>query len=214
MIGDDAPAFVAETTNGKLYFPGDYGKKWKIILSHPRDFTPVCTSEILQLGYMQNEFDDLNTKIVVVSTDTKERHEHWINAMEELAQQNHKPLDIKFPLVDDSKMTVASSYGMLHNRTSTTENVRGVYFICPENKIRASVFYPMSVGRNMSEIKRTLLALQTAEETSLLTPANWNPGDDLLVPHYPYTDRELARDPSIKDHYYQVGNLMWFKKSE
>ncbi|MFZ5429201.1 MAG: peroxiredoxin [Bacteroidota bacterium] len=214
MIGDDAPAFVAETTNGKLNFPGDYGKKWKIILSHPRDFTPVCTSEILQLGYMQNEFDDLNTKIVVVSTDTKERHEHWINAMEELAQQNHKPLDIKFPLVDDSKMTVASSYGMLHNRTSTTENVRGVYFICPENKIRASVFYPMSVGRNMSEIKRTLLALQTAEETSLLTPANWNPGDDLLVPHYPYTDRELARDPSIKDHYYQVGNLMWFKKSE
>lgn len=212
MIGDDAPAFKAESTTGSIDFPKDFGKSWKLIFSHPRDFTPVCTSEILELSYMQKEFADLNTRIIVVSTDTKERHNQWKNAMEEISYRNNKPVSIAFPLIDDSKMTIANSYGMLHNRTSTTENVRGVFFISPDNQIKASIFYPMSIGRNMDEIKRALLALQTSKETNLLTPANWNPGDDLLVPYYPYTDKELEKNPGLKDDFYLVGNLMWFKK--
>jgi peroxiredoxin 2/4 len=213
MIGDDAPAFLAETTNGTLNFPADYGKNWKIILSHPRDFTPVCTSELLELGYMQKAFSDLNARIVIVSTDTKERHELWKKAMEEVTYKNHQPVSLKFPLVDDSKMTISNSYGMLHDRTNSTENVRGVYFICPDNKIRASSFYPMSVGRNMDEVLRTLVALQMTQKTSLLTPANWSEGEDLMVPHFPYTEKELEKNPAVKDDFYQVGNLMWFKKS-
>jgi peroxiredoxin (alkyl hydroperoxide reductase subunit C) len=212
MIGDPAPAFTAETTKGILNFPADYGRNWKIILSHPRDFTPVCTSEILELGYMQKDFDDLGTKLVIVSTDTKERHHMWVKAMEEVPYRNNSKVTLKFPFVDDSKMSISHSYGMLHNRTNSTENVRGVYFIGPDNTIKATLFYPMAVGRNMDEIKRTLIALQTADKNKLLAPANWNPGDDMLVPHYPYTDKELEKDPSLKDQFYLTGNLMWFKK--
>jgi peroxiredoxin 2/4 len=212
MIGDEAPAFKAETTMGNLNFPKDYGDKWKIILSHPRDFTPVCTSEILELGYLQKDFEALDAKLVIVSTDTKDRHDHWKKAMEEVAYKNNAPVTLNFPFVDDSKMTVANSYGMLHNRTSSTENVRGVYFIGPENTIKATLFYPMNVGRNMDEIKRTLIALQASNDSKLLTPANWTPGDDLLVPYYPYTEKQLEQNPSLKDQYYMIGNLMWFKK--
>lgn len=212
MIGDNAPAFTAETTKGTLNFPADYGRNWKIILSHPRDFTPVCTSEILELGYMQKDFDELKTKLVVVSTDTKDRHNMWVKAMEDVPYRNNTKVSFKFPLVDDSKLAISQSYGMLHGQTSSTENVRGVYFIGPDNTIKATLFYPMSVGRNIDEIKRTLIALQTAEKNQLLTPANWKPGDDMLVPHYPYTDKELEKDPTLKDQYYLLGNLMWFKK--
>lgn len=212
MIGDNAPAFTAETTKGTLNFPADYGRNWKIILSHPRDFTPVCTSEILELGYMQNDFEELKTKLVVVSTDTKDRHNMWVKAMEEVPYRNNTKVSFKFPLVDDSKLAISQSYGMLHGQTSSTENVRGVYFIGPDNTIKATLFYPMAVGRNMDEIKRTLIALQTADKNQLLTPANWSPGDDMLVPHYPYTEKELEKDPSLKDQFYLLGNLMWFKK--
>jgi peroxiredoxin (alkyl hydroperoxide reductase subunit C) len=212
MIGDEAPAFQGISTQGNIDFPKDFGKHWKIIFSHPRNFTPVCTSEILELGYLQQDFADLDAKLIVISTDTKERHEMWKSAMEETTYNNNKPVKLNFPLVDDSKMTISHSYGMLHNRSSSTENVRGVYIIGPDNTIKATIFYPMSIGRNMDEIKRAVMALQTADDTNLLTPANWNPGDDLLVPFYPYTEKELEKNPALKDQFYEVNNLMWFKK--
>lgn len=213
MIGDPAPEFTAETTNGKLTFPADFGENWKIIFSHPRDFTPVCSSELLELRKMQKDFDALNVKILVVSTDTKERHAMWKHALEEIDPVGSNDRSIRFPLVDDNSMTVSKMYGMLHNKVSTTESVRGVYVIDPQNKIQATFFYPMNIGRNMAEILRSVEALQTASQQKLYTPANWSKGGDLLVPYFPYTDNELAQNPGIADQYYQVGSMLWYKKS-
>jgi len=214
MIGDFAPAFTAETTNGKLNFPGDFGDSWKIIFSHPRDFTPVCSSEILQLRKMQRDFESRNVKVLVVSTDTKDRHAMWKHALEEIDPVGNGERSIRFPLVDDNSMTIARMYGMLHNKVSTTESVRGVFVIDPQNQIQATFFYPMAIGRNMDEILRSVEALQTASERKLYTPANWNKGDDLLVPYFPYTEDELAQNPGLEDQFYQVGTLLWYKKAD
>lgn len=215
MIGDDAPSFTAETTLGTLNFPDDYGRKWKIIFSHPRDFTPVCSSEILTLAHMQDDFAKLNVKMVVVSTDTLAKHFMWKAALEETAYKDKEPVKINFPLVDDNQLVISKEYGMLHFPVSTTKDVRGVFIINPQNKIEAIYFYPMNIGRNMEEIKRTVIALQTAGKGKdhLLTPANWQLGDDLLVPQYPYTDKQLKDNPELTNYYYNVGSFMWFKKA-
>ena len=216
MIGDDAPSFTAETTSGLLNFPADYGRKWKIIFSHPRDFTPVCSSEILTLAHMQEDFEKLDVKLVIVSTDTLQKHFLWKKALEETAYKDNAPVKINFPLVDDNRLTISKEYGMLHFPVSTTKDVRGVFIINPQNKIEAIYFYPMNIGRNMEEIKRTVIALQTAGtgKDHYLTPANWKEGDDVLVPQYPYTEKELQANPDLKYSYYNVGSFMWFKKME
>lgn len=216
MIGDEAPSFTAETTSGTLNFPDDYGRKWKIIFSHPRDFTPVCSSEILTLAHMQDEFDNLNVKLVVVSTDTLVKHFMWKKALEETAYKGKDPVKINFPLVDDNRLIVSKEYGMLHLPISTTKDVRGVFIINPQNKIEAIYFYPMNIGRNMEEIKRTVIALQTAGKGKdrVLTPANWQLGDDVMVPQFPYTDKQIRDNPDLKYNYYNVGSFMWFKKAE
>lgn len=212
LIGSDAPAFTAETTNGTLSFPVDYGRKWKILFSHPQDFTPVCTTELLELARLQVRLDALGIKVAVISTDTKERHLMWQNSMEAVLGLEKQPTKISFPLIDDSNFTVSKMYGMLHEPTSTTKDVRGVFVINPDNKVEATFFYPNTVGRNMEEIVRTVEALQTAKSTKLLTPVNWEPGGDLLVPHFPYTQKELANNPEIVKDYYPVGNMLWYKK--
>ena len=215
LIGDTAPAFSAETTTGTLSFPSDYGDKWKIIFSHPRDFTPVCSSEVLTLSHMQDEFDELDTKLILISTDDLQKHFLWKKALEETSFKNNHPTKIKFPLVDDSQMVVSKSYGMLHNSSSSTKDVRGVFIINPENKISAIYFYPMNIGRNMEEVKRTVIALQMASgkgKDRYLMPANWQAGDDVLVPQFPYTEKEVQEKPELKLAYYNVGSFMWFKK--
>jgi peroxiredoxin 2/4 len=214
LIGDVAPSFTAETTTGVLNFPSDYGRKWKIIFSHPRDFTPVCSSEIITLAHMQEEFDKLDVKIVIVSTDTLSKHFMWVKALEEITYKEKSPVKIKFPLVDDNRLNVSKLYGMLHLPSSSTKDVRGVFIISPQNKIEAIYFYPMNIGRNMEEIKRTVIALQTAGsgKDHYLTPANWQLGEDVLMPQFPYTDKQLEANPEIKNAYYNVGSFMWFKK--
>lgn len=215
LIGATAPSFKAETTNGSLHFPDDYGRNWKIIFSHPRDFTPVCSSEILELAQMQNEFKDLNVKFVILSTDLLEKHKQWKAALEQTEYKGKDPVKIDFPFVDDNNMDISKKYGMLHLPVSTTKDVRGVFIISPTNKIESIHFYPMNIGRNMEEIKRTVMALQAASgdiNSQLLTPANWKLGDDLMVPHYPYTESQLIQDPGLADKYYNVGSFMWFKK--
>ena len=149
LIGDNAPSFSAQTTTGDLNFPSDYGTKWKILFSHPRDFTPVCSSEVLTLSQMQEDFDKLNTKVVVISTDDLAKHYLWKKALEETAFKNKLPVQINFPIVDDSHYLVSRSYGMLHQVASSTKGVRGVFIINPENKIAAIYFYPMNIGRNI-----------------------------------------------------------------
>jgi peroxiredoxin (alkyl hydroperoxide reductase subunit C) len=165
---------------------------------------------------MQNEFDQLNVKMVIVSTDTLSKHFMWKEALEETAYKGNDPVKINFPLVDDNRLTISKAYGMLHLPVSTTRDVRGVFIINPQNKIEAIYFYPMSIGRNMEEIKRTVIALQTAGKGKdrLLTPANWQMGDDLLVPQFPYTDKQLQENPDLANKYYNVGSYMWFKKAE
>ena len=216
MIGDPAPSFTAETTSGSLNFPDDYGRNWKIIFSHPRDFTPVCSSEILTLAHMQDEFDKLGVKLVVVSTDTLSKHFLWKAALEETAYKEKAPVKINFPLVDDNRLVISKEYGMLHMPVSTTKDVRGVFIINPQNKIEAIYFYPMNIGRNMEEIKRTVIALQTAGtgKDRYLIPANWQVGDDVMVPQFPYTEKQLQADPDLKYAYYNVGSFMWFKKTK
>lgn len=215
LIGDDAPEFSAKTTKGTLHFPEDYGKKWKILLSHPLDYTPVCTSELLELAYMQDEFDDLGVKLAVVSTDKLERHEDWKESMETLSYKGREPVEIKFPLIDDENKIVANKYGMLHENTSTSKDVRGVFIIDPDNKVRAISFNPMEVGRNMEDIKRIVMALQTVDANVVLTPANWEPGEDVLVPYSHSGDKKnknvvAKNDPGL----YEVAWYMTFKKMD
>jgi len=185
LLGETAPSFTAESTNGTIEFPADYGSKWKIICSHPADFTPVCTSEILELALMQQDFKDLNCALLVVSTDDLQRHKGWKKAIEEMTanDKNNEPVKIKFPLVDDSKMNISWEYGMINPTVDSRHAVRGVFIIDPDNKIRSISFYPNEVGRNIDEIKRAVIALQTSDKNTVLTPANWVLGKDVLLPY-------------------------------
>jgi len=161
MIGEDAPKFYAQSTKGRLTFPDDYGTDWKILFSHPRDFTPVCSTEILQLARMQDDFAKLGTDLVVVSTDFLQSHLEWKKALEAITDAKYGPVKIGFPLVSDERFTISKRYGMMHKSVSNTQTVRGVFFINPANKIAAVTFYPMNIGRNLEDIKSTLLALQS-----------------------------------------------------
>jgi peroxiredoxin 2/4 len=161
MIGQDAPKFFAESTSGALSFPDDYGQHWKILFSHPRDFTPVCSSEILQLARMQNEFEQLGTNLVIISTDFLSSHYKWKKELEGITSDKFEPVKISFPLVADDHFVISKRYGMMHKSASTTQTVRGVFFINPANKIAAFAFYPMNIGRNLEDIKSTLLSLQS-----------------------------------------------------
>jgi len=212
LIGSKAPSFTAQSTNGELTFPDDYGKKWKILFSHPQDFTPVCTSELLELAYMRNDFEKLNAKVAVISTDDIAMHKLWKAQLQELEYKGRGPQKIDFPIIDDHQAVASKKYGMIHEVVSTNRDIRGVFIIDPQNIVRSINFYPMQVRRNMQEIARILEALQTADKELVCTPANWVNGDDVIIPHFPYTDKELAENPKLQDEYYSIGNRLWFKK--
>jgi peroxiredoxin (alkyl hydroperoxide reductase subunit C) len=212
LIGSEAPSFKANTTDGKLNFPNDYGDSWKILFSHPQDFTPVCSSEILELANLQGEFEALDVKLAIISTDDVEQHNMWKAYLEEIDYKGHGQQKINFPIIDDSNKKASRLYGMLHEPVSTTRDIRGVFVIDPDNVVRSVNFYPMEVGRNMDEIVRLVEALQTTEQAKVITPANWEKGDDVMVPYYPYTKEQVAANPELKDEYYSMGNRMWFKK--
>ena len=214
LIGSKAPSFKAKSTHGTLNFPNDFGKSWKILFSHPADFTPVCSSELLELANLQPRFDELGVKLAVISTDKVEVHKMWKAHLEELDYKNRGAKDIEFPLFEDPEGKHSKIYGMLHEPTSTTKDIRGVFIIDDQNVVRSINFYPMQVGRNMDEIIRIVVALQTTDEAHVLTPANWEKGDDVMMPHFPYTKSQLAENPSLEDDYYNVGNRMWFKKAD
>ena len=181
MIGSDAPSFVANTTQGEINFPGDYNGKWIILFSHPADFTPVCTTEFMTFGSMMKEFEDLNVQLVGLSVDSIYAHIAWLRKIQEIDWNGKKNIEIKFPLIEDITMEVAKKYGMIQPKVSTTQAVRAVFFIDPEGKIRAMIYYPKSLGRNFDEIKRVILALQKADAEGVATPADWRPGDDVVL---------------------------------
>jgi len=205
LIGEEAPKFKAESTKGAINFPKDFGTNWKLLVSHPQDFTPVCSSELLELAYMQEDFRDLNVDIIVISTDALYQHFNWKERIEQITYKNREPVEINFHMVEDKKTSIAYKYGMLHYRVSTTEYVRGVFVVDPDNIVRLIQFYPMEIGRNMVEIKRAIMALQTNEKDGVLTPANWEPGDDVLLRWH---DKEVLSDPDV----YQLDFFLTFKK--
>lgn len=210
LIGEVAPSFTAESTAGTINFPLDYGRNWKILFSHPQDFTPVCSSEILELANLQSEFDKLNTKLVVVSTDPIATHRDWKKALESLEYKGRAPIKIKFPIVDDERLTVSKMYGMIHAPSNTTRDVRGVFVLDPDNVIQAIYFYPVNVGRSTEELLRTLTALQTAKKNNVLTPSDWQAGNDVLIPYMPKEDNKKSVDAI--SGIYKVAWFMTYKK--
>lgn len=182
-IGDKAPGFKAITTQGDLNFPADYDGKWVILFSHPADFTPVCTSEFMTFAQMEPEFAALNCQLVGLSIDGLYSHIAWLRTIKEKIEfKGMKNMEVKFPLIEDITMEIAKKYGMIQPGESSTKAVRAVFFIDPKGIIRAVIYYPLSLGRNFDEIKRALIAMQTADIYGVATPANWQPGDDVLVP--------------------------------
>ena len=214
MLGESAPMFKSQTTNGELVFPGDFGASWKILFSHPCDFTPVCTSEIMHLAKMQDEFATLGVQIAVISTDDLSTHFQWKQAMENDLVETTGSGKIDFPIIADVNGEISEKYGMLQNTDGPVKDARGVFIIDPSNEIRSVNFYPLDVGRNMEEIKRVVAALQTSEKEEVLTPVNWTEGDDVLLRKQPYTEEELKADPALANKYYRVGLNLWYKKGK
>ena len=214
LIGDPTPSFTANSTNGIINFPGDYGRNWKILLSHPADYTPVCTTEILELAYLQDEFDKIGVKVVVVSTDRVESHLRWKKDMESISFKDRKQVNIQFPIVGDENLSISKKYGMIHPATSSTKAVRGVFIVDPDNKVAAVMFYPMKVGRSTDELLRMITALQTTTAEKVCTPVNWKAGDDVLIPYNPTPTKDLAT-PGIlpPEGYYNLAWFVWYKKS-
>lgn len=200
LIGDEAPGFTADSTQGPINFPADYEGKWVILFSHPADFTPVCTSEIASFAAMTEEFKTLNTELLGVSVDSVSSHIAWLKAIQDnIVYNDYNGQPITFPIIADMKMSVAKKYGMIQPGASDTKAVRAVFFIDPKHKVRAIIYYPLTNGRNLAEIKRLLQALQTTDENSVSTPADWQPGSDVLLPA-PATMKALSeRQQKMKE---------------
>lgn len=210
LIGEKAPSFSAESTAGFINFPFDYGRDWKIILSHPMDFTPVCSTELIELAALQGIFDALGVRLLTVSTDPLEIHGQWKTSLEKLEYRHYPRQRIDFPIIDDSSLRIAKLYGMIHPESDNNKDVRGVFIIDPDNKIRAEFFYPQEVGRNMEELVRAVKALQITYDHEVMTPANWNSGQDVLVP-FPLKANMSLMNKTPGD-YYQFSWFLIFKR--
>jgi peroxiredoxin (alkyl hydroperoxide reductase subunit C) len=182
-IGDKAPEFKAVTTQGEINFPGDYSGSWVILFSHPADFTPVCTSEFMTFATMAEKFEKANAKLVGLSVDGLYSHIAWLRTIKEkIEYKGMNDVEVKFPLIEDITMEVAGKYGMIMPGEATTKAVRAVFFIDPKGVIRTIIYYPLSLGRNFEELYRVVIGLQTADAFSVALPADWQPGDDVIVP--------------------------------
>lgn len=182
-IGDPAPSFTASTTQGDISFPSDYVGRWVILFSHPADFTPVCTSEFMTFASMQKEFAAYNTELVGLSVDGLYSHIAWLRTIKDkIAFRDMRDVEVTFPLIDDVSMEIAQKYGMIMPGEDSTKAVRAVFVIDPKAVIRAIIYYPLSLGRNFDELLRVVKALQTADHFEVATPADWRPGDAVIVP--------------------------------
>jgi peroxiredoxin (alkyl hydroperoxide reductase subunit C) len=176
-IGDIAPDFEAVTTAGKIKFSEFEKGKWKVLFSHPADFTPVCTTEMSGFAIRKDEFKELNTALIGLSIDSIHSHLAWVNNVREKTG-----VYLSFPIIADIDMKVSKLFGMLMPNESETAAVRAVFFIDPEQKIRLIMYYPLNVGRNMDEILRALKALQFSDKHKVAMPLNWQPGEKVIVP--------------------------------
>ncbi len=182
-IGDHAPAFRAVTTQGEINFPDDYAGRWVILFSHPADFTPVCTTEFMTFASLQGKFEELNTALVGLSVDGLYSHIAWLRRIKEtITFRDMSDVEVTFPLIEDITMNVARAYGMIMPGEDSTKAVRAVFVIDPKGIIRTIIYYPLSLGRNFDELLRVVTALQTADAFSVATPADWRPGEPVIVP--------------------------------
>jgi peroxiredoxin 2/4 len=181
-IGEKAPSFKAITTQGDIRFPEQYSGSWVILFSHPADFTPVCTSEFMTFASMEEKFLEANCKLVGLSVDGLYSHIAWLRTIKDkIEYRGMKDVEVKFPLIEDITMEVATKYGMIQPGESNTKAVRAVFIIDPQGIIRTIIYYPLSLGRNFDELYRALIALQTADAFGIATPADWRPGDDVII---------------------------------
>ncbi len=191
QLGEIAPDFEAETTQGKIRFHEWLGQSWGILFSHPKDYTPVCTTELGTAAKLKPEFDKRDVKVAGLSVDSLKDHEGWSSDIEET-----QGAALNFPLIADPDRKVAETYGMIHPKALETFTVRSVFIIDPEKKVRLTLTYPAACGRNFDEILRVVDALQLTDRAPVATPANWKDGDDVIVvPNMSDEDAE-ARFPS------------------
>lgn len=182
-IGDPAPAFTAVSTAGEINFPADYQGSWVIFFSHPADFTPVCTTEFITFASMQQQFAAYNTKLLGLSVDGLDSHIAWLRAIKEkITFHDLKGVDVTFPLIADVSMDIARKYGMIMPGEASTKAVRAVFVIDPAGTIRAIIYYPLILGRNFDELLRVVQGLQTTDHFTVATPADWRPGDPVILP--------------------------------
>ena len=205
-LNGPAPDFTANTTHGPINFHEWKGDKWCILFSHPADFTPVCTTEFVQFTRRFAEFERRNVKLIGNSVDSIYSHVAWVRNIE----QNFDA-KVPFPVIADLDQKVARTYGMLHEPVSVTAAVRCVFFIDPKNTVRAMIYYPLNVGRNFDEILRVVDALQMADKHGVAAPADWKPGDEVIVPP-PVTaadaeKRAASTEYAVTDWYFSKKKL-------
>ena len=176
QLGDAAPDFTAETTQGSINLYDYLGDGWGIIFSHPKDFTPVCTTELGEVARLKGEFDKRNTKVLGLSVDPVDSHGNWASDIKDATGH-----ELNFPLIGDQDRKVADLYGMIHPNADDTMTVRSVFIIGPDKKIKLTITYPASTGRNFLEILRVLDSLQLSSQFPVATPVNWKEGDDVIV---------------------------------
>ena len=214
LIGDKAPSFQALTTSGTVNFPEDYKGNWVLFFSHPSDFTPVCTTEFMTMASMEEEFRQMNVALLGLSVDSLYSHIAWIRKIEELEWKGMKNIKINFPVIADLNTKVSTLYGMLQPNVSSTQAVRAVFVIDPEGIIRSITYYPLTTGRNFHEIKRMIQALQKSDETHNSTPANWQPGDDLIISTPVTVEAAAAGMASTCENEYALDWFLRFKKDK
>jgi len=176
QLNDDAPNFIAESTEGKIDFHLWLNKSWAIFFSHPKDFTPVCTTELGVVAKLKPEFDKRNVKVIGLSVDGLDNHDKWVNDIKET--QGYKP---NFPIIADENRKVSDLYGMIHPKANDTLTVRSVFLIGPDKKVKLILTYPASAGRNFDEILRVIDSLQLTANYKVATPANWKHGEDVII---------------------------------
>ncbi len=214
LIGEKAPSFSAVTTQGNVNFPEDYKGKWVILFSHPADFTPVCTTEFITFASMAEEFKALNTELIGLSIDSLYAHIAWLRSIQNIEWKQFKNIEVKFPLIEDIKMDVSNKYGMVQPGQSSTQAVRAVFIIDDKGIIRTILYYPLEIGRNFDEIKRIVLALQKTDKDGVATPADWRPGDDVIIPTPGSCGTAKERMESQDENMYCLDWFMCFKKEK
>jgi len=187
QLGDVAPDFTADTTEGTVGFHEWLGTGWGVLFSHPKDFTPVCTTELGTVAKLKDEFAKRNTKVIAVSVDPLESHERWIGDINETQHTT-----VNFPIIADPERKVADLYGMIHPNASDTMTVRSVFVIGPDKKVKLTITYPAATGRNFNEILRVIDSLQLTAGYSVATPANWVNGEDVII--VPAVSDEAAKE--------------------